>query len=198
LPALSHYAGHPSWRRADIADFTGVRLPIFTPSSSEPENDGAPAATAIERYPATVKELKGHLPCHLLCASVSSGRPPVLARCTRLEVWTCARYYTRAIWLGLSQPHMVQDVDLSKVSTVAIAEVTRPVNNARVSLHGTAAAPAGIGNCAAAAAIGEAGVGAEPCPARCLPRIPRRAADGAECPVRAHRVDFLPDCDIGE
>jgi hypothetical protein len=79
------------------------------------------AAALIERCAATLTELKGFLPGGLLCEPDSSGHPPVLARCTRLEVLIDASRYTPAVWLGLSQLHTLHDVDLSKVSIPAIA-----------------------------------------------------------------------------
>jgi hypothetical protein len=83
--------------------------------------DDQHAAALIERCAATITELKGRLPHRLLCESDRWGRPPVLARCTRLEVLTDAKRYTAAIWLGLSQLHTLQDVDLGEVSIPAIA-----------------------------------------------------------------------------
>jgi hypothetical protein len=80
-------------------------------------------ATAIlEHCAATITELKGaSLPGRVLCESDSSGRPSVLARCTRLERLSDAFIYTPAVWLGLSQLHTLEDVDLNKVSVAAIA-----------------------------------------------------------------------------
>jgi hypothetical protein len=89
---------------------------------SEGKEDEVHAAAIIARCAATVTELKGHLPGHLLSQSDgATGQPPVLARCTRLEVLTHASDYTPAVWLGLSQLHTLYDVDLGKVSTAAIA-----------------------------------------------------------------------------
>jgi hypothetical protein len=86
------------------------------------DSDDAHATTIIERYAATITELKGHLPAHLLCPTDRHGyHPPVLARCTRLEVLTHASQYTPAVWLGLSQLHTLHDVDLNKVSVAAVA-----------------------------------------------------------------------------
>jgi hypothetical protein len=80
------------------------------------------AVALIKRCAATIRELKGDLPARLLCESEGSeSDPPVLARCTRLEVLTWAFCYTPAVWLGLSQLHTLHDVDLSKVPTGAIA-----------------------------------------------------------------------------
>jgi hypothetical protein len=78
-------------------------------------------AAIIERCAATVTELKGPLPARLLCESDRAGHPPVLARCTRLEVLTCADAYPPAAWLGLSQLHTLQGVHLNRVSLAAIA-----------------------------------------------------------------------------
>jgi hypothetical protein len=83
--------------------------------------DASHAAAIIERCAATVTELKGPLPARLLCQTDASGHPPVLARCTRLEVLTHASSYSPAVWLGLSQLHTLHDVDLNKVSVAAIA-----------------------------------------------------------------------------
>jgi hypothetical protein len=77
------------------------------------------AAAIIERCAATVTELKGLLPGHLL--SGSWGHPPVLARCTRLQVLTEAFSYAPAVWLGLSQLHTLHGVNLGRVSMAAIA-----------------------------------------------------------------------------
>jgi hypothetical protein len=86
------------------------------------DNDEDHAAAIIERCAATISEVKvSSLPAHLLCESAGSGRPSVLARCTRLEFLTHASQYTPAVWLGLSQLHTLHDVDLSKVSVAAIA-----------------------------------------------------------------------------
>jgi hypothetical protein len=82
--------------------------------------DDEHAAMVVNYYAATVKELRGPLPGRLLCASDDSGHPPVLARCTRLEVLTEASLYTPAVWLGLSQLHTLRDVDLNKVPIAAI------------------------------------------------------------------------------
>jgi hypothetical protein len=84
-------------------------------------DDDQYAAAIIERCASTVTELKGPLPGRLLCRADGSDQPPVLARCTRLEVLTEASRYAPAIWLGLSHLHTLRDVDLGKVSTAAIA-----------------------------------------------------------------------------
>jgi hypothetical protein len=67
-------------------------------------------AAIIERCTATVPELKGPLPAHLLCESDLWGHPPLLARCTHLELLKRASDYTPAAWLGLSQLHTLYDV----------------------------------------------------------------------------------------
>jgi hypothetical protein len=86
------------------------------------DNAGLHAAAAvIERCAGTVTKLKGFLPGDLLCESDSFGHPSVLARCTRLEVLVDALRYAPAVWLGLSQLHTLHHVDLTKVSTAAIA-----------------------------------------------------------------------------
>jgi hypothetical protein len=95
-----------------VVDLTG------DPNDAE---DEAHAAAIIERCAATVTELKGHLPMDLLCESECVERPPVLARCTRLELLSGASGCTPAVWLGLSQLHTLHDVDLSLVSTAAVA-----------------------------------------------------------------------------
>jgi hypothetical protein len=79
--------------------------------------DQAHTIAIIDRCAATLTELKG--PVSRLWRD-RSGRPLVLARCTRLEVLTCARDYA-ATWLGLSQLHTLREVDLNQVSTAAIA-----------------------------------------------------------------------------
>jgi hypothetical protein len=83
--------------------------------------DSSRAAPIIESCAATLTELKGYLPGRVLCASDGSGRPPVLACCTRLEILIFAYLYTPAVWLGLSQLHTLRGVDLGQVSTAAIA-----------------------------------------------------------------------------
>jgi hypothetical protein len=122
--------------RVDDADIFRLVLALLPPRS----HDGAPAVCAVElaappdedeqelhaaavikRCAATITELKGPLPADLLCASDPWSPPPVLARCTRLECLTRASRYTPAVWLGLSQLHTLQDVDLNKVSFAAIA-----------------------------------------------------------------------------
>jgi hypothetical protein len=85
------------------------------------DQDEIHATAVIERCAATITELRGPLPAHLLCQTDGSGHPPVLARCTRLEVLTRTSQYTPAVWLGLSQLHTLHDVDLNKVSVAAIA-----------------------------------------------------------------------------
>jgi hypothetical protein len=92
---------------------------LVTPSYDAEDNSHA--AAIIERCAATLTELKGYLPGRVLCASDGSGRPPVLARCTRLEVLTSASCHTPAVWLGLSHLHTLHDVDLNNVSFAAIA-----------------------------------------------------------------------------
>jgi hypothetical protein len=99
-----------------VASLSVVELTGY-PTVAEDEVN---AAAVIERCAATVTELRGPLPVRLLCESDRVGHPPVLARCTRLEVLACARDYA-AVWLGLSQLHTLQDVDLNVVSTAAIA-----------------------------------------------------------------------------
>jgi hypothetical protein len=83
--------------------------------------DESHAAAIIERCAARVTELQGPLPVHLMCEPDASGSPPLLARCTRLELLKRAADYTPAVWLGLSQLHTLHAVDLSKVSMAAIA-----------------------------------------------------------------------------
>jgi hypothetical protein len=90
-------------------------------ASSDGSDDDQHAAAVIERCAATVTELIGPLPGRLLCESDSSGRPPVLARCTRLEILTDASRYITVVWLGLSQLHTLTGVDFGKVSVAAIA-----------------------------------------------------------------------------
>jgi hypothetical protein len=85
------------------------------------EDDQVNAAAVIERCAAAVTELKGRLPHHLLGKSDRWGRPPVLARCTRLEVLTEVSRFTPGLWLGLSQLHTLESVDFGQVSAAAIA-----------------------------------------------------------------------------
>jgi hypothetical protein len=92
---------------------------LFDPPQGE--QDEFSAATVVERCAATITELKGSLPAGLLCQSDRWGHPPVLARCTQLEVLNHVLEYTPAVWLGLSQLHTLHDVDLTKVSIAAIA-----------------------------------------------------------------------------
>jgi hypothetical protein len=65
----------------------------------------------IERYAETLTSVAG-------CDHLD---PQTLARCTRLESLTHADRFESAVWLGLSQLHTLHGVDLSKVSTAAIA-----------------------------------------------------------------------------
>jgi hypothetical protein len=81
----------------------------------------AAAAAIIERFAATITELRGPLPPHLLCESAGPGRLPVLSTCARLELLTNVSSYKPAAWLGLSQLHTLRGVDLRQVSMSAIA-----------------------------------------------------------------------------
>jgi hypothetical protein len=109
-----------------------IELPTFL------EEYGPHAAAIIERCAATITELKGPLPGDVLCESVgSAGHPPVLARCTRLELLTHAYSYTPAVWLGLSQLHTLHGVDLSKVSIAAIAAALPKLHSLRARYYGS-------------------------------------------------------------
>jgi hypothetical protein len=91
---------------------------------SHARNDGGEVhvAAIVEHCAATVTELKGSLPARLLCRTDRLGhQPSTLARCARLEVLTKASRYVPAVWLVLSHLHTLHDVDLSTVSTAAIA-----------------------------------------------------------------------------
>jgi hypothetical protein len=95
-----------------------VELVVSHPLEEESERH---AAAVIERCAATLTELKGPLPARLLCESDREGHTAVLARCTKLEVLTFADAYPPAAWLGLSQLHTLQGVNLNHVSVAAIA-----------------------------------------------------------------------------
>jgi hypothetical protein len=93
------------------------------------------ATAIIERCAATITELKGFLPGALLCEPDRSGHPPVLARCTRLEVLIDASRFTPAVWLGLSQLHTLHDVDLNQVSTATIAAALPRLHTLKAYRH---------------------------------------------------------------
>jgi hypothetical protein len=80
------------------------------------------AAALIERRAATIRSLAGRFTGPLLCdAGAREEGQSALARCTLLESLTHAFSYKPAMWLGLSQLHTLNDVDLSQAPIRAIA-----------------------------------------------------------------------------
>jgi hypothetical protein len=118
---LLHANPHEGARTSEVSQALGPICAIELVSHTRNDRCELHTAAFIERCAATLTELKGGLPGRLLCESDSSGRPPVLARCTRLEVLTRVCDYAPAVWLGLSHLHTLRDVDLGQVSVAAIA-----------------------------------------------------------------------------
>jgi hypothetical protein len=81
-----------------------------------PSPDIGSLAAVLERHASTITEIRVDLNEKML-KQVSSA----VAGCTRLESLTRAYAHDAAIWLGLSHLHTLRGVDLSKVSTAAIA-----------------------------------------------------------------------------
>jgi hypothetical protein len=104
-----------------------------------PEADDIRAV--VERCAATVTELSGRMPGHLLSTVKGKSDLPVLARCVQLEALTHACNYEPAVWLGLSQLHTLLDVDLRRVSTAAIAAALPRLHTLKAFRFGADHAP---------------------------------------------------------
>jgi hypothetical protein len=91
------------------------------------------AFTLLGRYASNIIEL--NCPLQRRCEAADS----LLASCTRLEVLTHTQHYARSAWLQLSQLHTLQNVDLSVVSTSAIAAALP-----RLHTLGVVSPPAGV------------------------------------------------------
>jgi hypothetical protein len=118
MQPLSHARASTSGMMAQILDSVRVVEIGVRPQKEDSEPH---AAAVIERCAPTLTELKGPLPARLLCESDREGHPPVLSRCTRLEVLTCVDAYLPAVWLGLSQLHTLRGVNIYRVSLAAVA-----------------------------------------------------------------------------
>jgi hypothetical protein len=118
---LLHAHPHEGARTSEASQALGPICAVELASHTRNDRGERHTAAFIERCAATLTELEGGLPGRLLCASDGAGRPPVLARCTRLEVLTRVCDYAPAVWLGLSHLHTLRDVDLGQVSVAAIA-----------------------------------------------------------------------------
>jgi hypothetical protein len=91
--------------------FAPLRVVEWTANATFPEA----AFALLGRYAANITELD----CPLQRRRDAADN--VLARCNRLESLTCACHYAPSAWLQLSQLHTLRGVNLSLVSTAAIA-----------------------------------------------------------------------------
>jgi hypothetical protein len=95
-------------------------------------------AAVVNVLAPTITELKGGLPGRLMCTSYDSGNPPILARCTRLEILTPVCDCAPDVWLGLSQLHTLDHVNLDEVSIAAIAAALPKLHTLKAYYDSTA------------------------------------------------------------